>query len=170
MNPFHIRAEIKSDQTQIFEVEEAAFGQAGQAHLVNALRSASRPFISLVAENSSGIIGHVSFSPVSFAAQGGPAACQLSPLAVLPAYQKHGVGSALVAAGLEACAQTGWKAVFLLGDPRYYARFGFKLASDRLLVNSGPDGKYLQYVEIEADVLASISGEVHFHPVFKNFE
>jgi putative acetyltransferase len=55
-------------------------------------------------------------------------AAALAPMAVLPAYQRQGIGSALVGAGLEACADAGVRAVVVLGHPAFYPRFGFSAA------------------------------------------
>ena len=91
-------------------------------------------------------------------------------LAVVPDLQKKGIGSALLREGLAACSLIGWTAVFLLGDPRYYSRFGFEMAANRELVHSGQDGEYLQYLEIGSDALLAVTGEVRFHSVFEAFE
>ncbi len=170
MPNFEIRAETKVDREAVFEVEEAAFGQSGQAHLVDALRRSSEPQISLVAEQDGRVVGHVFFSPVSFEDSSVSHGCQLSPLAVVPDLQRKGIGSALIREGLAACSSIGWTVVFLLGDPRYYSRFGFEMAANRELVHSGQDGEYLQYLEIEAGALQATTGEVRFHPVFDAFE
>ena len=53
----------------------------------------------------------------------------LGPIAVVPGRQGGGIGSALVREGLERCRDLGYGAVFLLGNPRYYSRFGFRPAS-----------------------------------------
>lgn len=170
MANLHIRPETKHDQRAVFEVERAAFGQSVQAHLVDALRRASEPHVSLVAEQNGDIVGHVFFSPVSIDHPSAPRACQLSPLAVHPDAQRLGIGSALVRAGLGACSPVGWTAVFLLGDPRYYARFGFEMAESRGLVHSGTDGEFLQVLDLEAGSLRGVVGEVRFDPVFDQFE
>lgn len=170
MSVFHVRPETTRDQAAVFQVERSAFGQPVQARLVDALRRNAEPRISLVAEKDGAVVGHIFFSPVSFDDPHAPRACQLSPLAVLPEVQRTGIGAAIVRAGLEACAATGWTAVFLLGDPRYYSRFGFEMAGNRGLVHSGTDGEFLQVLELEAGSLAGVSGEVRFHPVFDDFE
>jgi putative acetyltransferase len=170
MNPFEIRFETTQDHEAIFRVEEAAFGQPGQAHLVNALRAAATPQISLVAERDGDVVGHIFFSPVYFEDPYKLHGCQLSPLAVLPEFQNEGIGSALVRQGLAACSSANWAAAFLLGDPHYYSKLGFEMASGHNLVHSGNDGEYLQYLEMEVGSLAGVSGEVRFHPVFELFE
>ena len=165
-----VRAETVKDQQAVFDVEREAFGQPVQARLVDELRKRADPTLSLVAEIDEAVVGHIFFSSVSFDDSARPLVCQLSPLAVEPGRQRYGVGSTLVRAGLRACATAGWKAVFLLGDPRYYSRFGFEMADSWGLVHSGTDGRYLQVLELEAGTLAGVKGEVRFHPVFDDFE
>ena len=46
----------------------------------------------------------------------------LAPMAALPERQKHGVGSALVRAGIERCREMGVDAVFVLGHPEFYPK------------------------------------------------
>ena len=54
----------------------------------------------------------------------------LSPLAVMPGYQKRGIGSALVRKGLKVLARRAVPLVFLEGDLGYYSRFGFAPGAD----------------------------------------
>jgi putative acetyltransferase len=49
----------------------------------------------------------------------------LAPLAVLPDYQRQGIGTALIRHGLDACRDLGHDAVFVLGHREYYPKFGF---------------------------------------------
>jgi putative acetyltransferase len=62
-------------------------------------------------------------SPVGFRAVG------LAPVAVLPEFQRQGIGAALIRRGLEECSALGSGGVVVVGDPLYYARFGFLPAS-----------------------------------------
>ncbi len=52
-------------------------------------------------------------------------AVALAPLAVAPAWRRQGVAEALVQAGIEALEAAGVVLCFVLGEPEYYARFGF---------------------------------------------
>lgn len=121
-----VRTEQPEDITAIHAVNAAAFGRAVEANLVDALRAHGHLALSLVAERGGEVVGHIAFSPATIASpEGDWAALALGPLAVLPAHQRSGVGSALVRAGLAACLALGHDVVFLLGHATYYPRFGF---------------------------------------------
>lgn len=116
-----IRTETPADHAAIRAVVAAAFARPDEADLVDQLRRDGDAAVSLVAEADNEIIGHVLLSPMTapFAALG------LAPLSVLPAHQRHGVGSELMHAAIDAARATGAAAIFLLGNPAYYRRFGF---------------------------------------------
>lgn len=85
------------------------------------------PALALVAEVDGALAGHAMYTQVDIETPKGPiAALMLAPLSVAPAHQNKGVGSALIQAGCEKAKELGWRAVFLLGDPAYYHRFGFE--------------------------------------------
>jgi putative acetyltransferase len=119
-----VRDEQVADRAAIHDVVKAAFGRQGEADLVDSLREHGSVAISLVALDEEEIVGHVLLSKLEapFAALG------LAPLAVRPDRQHSGVGSRLVRAALERANNDGWRAVFVLGDPEYYRRFGFDVS------------------------------------------
>ena len=125
-----IREERSEDETAVAAIVERAFGRVLEADLVASLRNDGAAALSLVAEQEGRVLGHILFSPVIIEgeSEGFPAAA-LAPLAVLPAFQRLGIGSALVSAGLERCREIGFSRVLVLGDPAYYQRFGFAPAA-----------------------------------------
>lgn len=162
-----IRAERPSDRERVFEIQAAAFGQLDEAKLVDALRARARPQLSLVAESEGEIVGHVFFSPVSVESRGAPPVAGLAPVGVDPRRQRAGIGSALVREGLRQCPGHGWRAVFLVGDPGYYSRFGFALAEPLGFRYGNPlFDSALQVTELFRGALQGHVGPVHFHPAF----
>jgi putative acetyltransferase len=120
----HIRPEVPSDYAAVHDLNVAAFGGDTEARLVAMLREQARPLVSLVAEESGTLVGHIMFSPLSLQGFAG-LMMGLGPMAVAPTRQRQGVGSALVRAGLERCREIGAGAVVVLGHPDYYPKFGF---------------------------------------------
>jgi len=121
-----ITREHNGDEKAISSLHESAFGQPDEALLVDHLREQGAIFLSLVAWLRDELVGNVVFSGGMVRGDRGEwSAIALGPLAVMPHHQKRGIGTALVEAGLMRCRQAGVGAVFVLGDPAYYARFGF---------------------------------------------
>lgn len=123
-----IRAERADDDAPIRAILLAAFGREAEARLVDRLHASGKIACSLVAEEEGRILGHVMFSRVTIGETAVPA-LSLAPLAVLPAFQRLGIGSALVSAGLQQLRLGGQARVVVVGDPAYYPRFGFVPAS-----------------------------------------
>lgn len=99
-----IRPETSADHEAIRMVNRLAFGQDAETRLVDALREGCYVRLSLVAESDGQIVGHILFSDLPILAEAGTvASLSLAPMAVLPAYQRQGTGSALVRRGLEVC-------------------------------------------------------------------
>lgn len=164
-----VRAETSEDIDAVRLVNESAFGRAEEARLVDALRAATRPHISLVAEADGRVVGHIFFSPVTLeTGNRGSVMFGLAPMAVLPEYQNQGVGSRLVREGLDECRRSGGGAVVVLGHPAYYPRFG--------LVPASAKGLRCEYpVPDEAFMVAELThgglsgqGLVKYHPEFGN--
>jgi putative acetyltransferase len=113
-----IREEQDGDRAAVRAVELAAFDGELEANIVDALRDDPAWALSLVAELDGEIVGHLLFS------QGSRGVMTLGPLAVLPAYQRRGIGTALMHGGLARITEP----VVLLGHPAFYTRFGFRPA------------------------------------------
>jgi putative acetyltransferase len=125
-----IRREERQDIAAIRSVNEQAFGGSVEANAIDALRDRGAAALSLVAVIDKQVVGHLFFSLVTIEApdRSWPG-LGLAPLAVLPEYQRQGIGTALMNAGLEKCRQLGHERVIVLGHPAYYPRFGFERAS-----------------------------------------
>ena len=164
-----IRPETPGDVDSIRHVNEQAFGQKAEADLVEKLRGRGALTLSLVAVRRGEVKGHIAFSPVVVESEGSSfEALALAPMAVLPAYQRQGIGRRLVRAGLEGCRNLGHEIVVVLGHPTYYPRFGFAPA--------GPKGIGCEFevpeeafmvLELREGALAGRGGVVKFQAEFK---
>ena len=171
-----IRPEVSADIAAIHHVERTAFGRAEEADLVDALRVNGACTFSLVAEIENQIVGHIFFSPMSFQAkESGPtfsgSVVGLGPLAVVPDYQKCGIGSALVHEGLQRLRDAGHDAVAVLGDPAYYGRFGFVAANNyNLRCKYDAPAEAFQLLELRPGVLQTCSGRLLYRREFDAVE
>lgn len=164
-----VRPEVASDHAAVRVVNEQAFGQPAEADLVKALRTRAAPVVSLVAEVEGRIVGHIVFSPVTVEVGGeGMLLMGLAPMAVRPDRQRQGIGTQLVRAGLEACADLGAAAVVVLGHPAYYPRFGFRRAAGFGLQSEYdvPPEAFLA-IELVPGALDGVEGTVAYHPAFR---
>ncbi len=159
-----IREEQANDRCLISDVVEQAFGQPDEARLVERLRADGDATISLVAVIDDAVAGHVLLSPMAapFRALG------LAPVSVAPRHQRSGVGRALIEAAINRARAGGWSAIFVLGDPGYYGRFGFRvdLATGFASPYAGP---YLMVLPLGA-VLPVAEGAIDYAPAFSALE
>lgn len=125
--PVTLREETPADVPGIDAVNRLAFGGEAEARIVARLREEEMVILSLVAVTDDGqVVGHLMFSRLPVETENGPLpAAAMAPLAVRPALQGQGIGTALVRQGLDMCRERGCAAVIVLGEPPYYTRFGF---------------------------------------------
>lgn len=92
----------------------------------------AKPLCSLLAFNKDRAVGHILFTSARLeGAKNGASISLLAPLAVLPGFQKQGIGGKLIEQGLQHLAKAGVDLVFVLGHPGYYPRYGFTPAGDK---------------------------------------
>jgi len=125
-----IRSEAPQDIDAIREINVAAFRDHPYSHqtehlIVEALRADGALAISLVAVRDGRPVGHIAFSE-AVVGESGQGWFLLGPVAVLPALQRQGIGSALVSAGLDELRVRGASGCVLVGDPGFYGRFGIR--------------------------------------------
>lgn len=159
----HDHATVESLITQAFAGAEHSDGN--EAGLVKTLRR-SRAFIpalSLVAEVDGNVVGHVLFTKIGIGQGEGVA---LAPLAVLPRFQRQGIGSALIARGHVVAREMGFCVSVVLGSPKYYPRHGYVPATKLgiLAPFEGMDEYYMACV-LNADVPVP-QGTVSYDPAF----
>lgn len=137
-----IRVEEAADWPAVYDIYETAFGQRTEAELVRHLHEDGDLILSLTAYGEIPA-GHIAFSRLVLHETPPVKGAVLAPLAVALAFQGQGVGSSLVEQSLKRLTDDGYDLVVVLGDPNYYARFGFsaRLASR---LKTPYDGPYLQ--------------------------
>ena len=160
-----IRNELESDVETISAVTKAAFetcpyGNHTEQFIVDALRASNALTVSLVAEDDGKVVGHIAFSPVTIS-DGSQNWYGLGPISVLPEFQKQGIGKSLIHEGLSLLKAQGAKGCVLVGDPKYYERFGFKNLPDLVL-----DGVPQEYFLALTLGVEKIHGTVMFHQGF----
>lgn len=168
-----LRTEKPDDYKEIYRLHEAAFGGDEESRLVDRLRKSEGfvPELSVVAEGDAGITGHILFTEISIQPDAEDASSQLSlslaPMAVLPAFQKQGIGKALVREGLRRAKELKYASVIVLGHPDYYPAFGFVKASEFGLwsVFEAPDEAFMA-LELKEAALSKFGGEVVYSPEF----
>ena len=168
MRMVHIRPEREGDRGEIRRVVRAAFGQDDEVVLIDRLRGAAEPFVSLVAADHGQVIGHILYTPATLAeCEAGARMMCLAPLAVDPERQGEGIGSALIARGFEACRALGVDVVFVLGHAAYYLRRGFEPANAfGLIYQSETNAPAFFLRELNEGVLVGARGKVRFHRAF----
>lgn len=148
-------------------VERAAFGRDDEADLVQRLREAGDSTVEWVAEADGGIVGHVLYSPVRIEHGGGGEPLGLAPVGVLPAWQRRGIGHALIEASLGALRQAGRHSlVVVLGEPGYYTRFGFVPAARSGLHDTYDGGDAFMAQALRPGGLDGHHGRVDYAPAF----
>ncbi len=160
-----IREEVAADAAEIGALTAAAFLNAPhtshtEQHIVDALRAAGALSLSLVADLDGALIGHVAISPVSIS-DGTTGWFGLGRISVLPQYQRRGVGSRLMQEALRKLREQGAQGCVVLGEPRYYGRFGFQ--ADRRLALEGVPAEYFQALAFAG---SPAQGRVTYHPAF----
>ncbi|GAA0070497.1 N-acetyltransferase [Clostridium sardiniense] len=166
-----IREENNKDFNEVYDVVRLAFENAehtdhNEHNLVNRLRN-SDAFIkelSLVAESDEKIIGHTMITKIKI---GEYTSLALAPLAVLPKYHGVGVGRKLILEGHKIAKDLGYGSVIILGDSKYYSRFGYEPASKWGIEApfEVPDENFMA-IELIDNGLKNVSGEVIYAKEF----
>ena len=164
-----IRDEESRDTEAIRELLEAAFESPIEAAIVDKLRLTCEERVSLVAINDDSVVGHILFTPVTIeTAKREVRGFGLAPMAVLPDFQRSGIGSTLVRAGIERLQQANCPFVVVVGHPAYYPRFGFVPASQygvRCEWGGVPDDAFMIRV-LQPSVVPTLAGLARYRPEF----
>jgi putative acetyltransferase len=124
MQDIEIRESRAGDLPSIDRLYPAAFPDEDLLPLVRHLLTQEPGILSLIAHAGDAMTGHILFT-ICAMTDGDVKAALLAPLAVAPAFQRQGIGTALIHDGLKRLGQAGVAHVYVLGDPAYYGRSGF---------------------------------------------
>lgn len=161
-----IRSERPQDARPIRSLTKAAFAGASHASgreyaIIDALRDDGALTLSLVLEAAEGICAHLCFSAVSVAGRS-DGWFGLGPVSVAPHHQGQGHGSHLLREGLGRLVRDhGARGCVVLGDPAFYARFGFAPVPG--LTFPGVPAEYFMALVFDG---TAPQGEVRYHPAF----
>jgi len=161
INKTVFRPSTPEDRIAVRAVHRRAFGRDAEADLAIALVESQTVTIDLVAKIDAMVVGHVVLSELT----GPDRALGLGPLAVDPEWRDFKIGTELVRRALEHARRDGWRSAFVLGDPVYYGRFGFKRALAEP-VQCAYQGPYLQALELAPDGLGGYRGSMAYPPQF----
>lgn len=157
-----LRGEKPADYDAINEINLKAFGTDAEAKLIVELRKCKNYVkgLSIVAVEEDKILGHAMFTRAFIVNRGRRFNClALGPMAVLPEYQRRGIGKKLMEEGLERARENGYKAIFVLGHADYYPKFGFIPASTKKIRTrfTAPDENFM-ILELVPNALKGIVG------------
>lgn len=161
---------MPADAEAVRGVLTAAFGGSDEADLVDGLRRRPDVF-TLVAVCERKAVGALTFSPILGRHRNVELrAVGLGPMGVRPEWQRRGIGSALIRAGIEACRARHRGLIVVLGHPEYYPRFGFRSARHiGLRCKWSQDDDHFMYLELETGHAALADGEIDYCPEFDRF-
>ncbi len=164
-----IRQETAKDFTEIYELVKTAFETAKVADgdeqdYVIKLRNSPNyiPELALVLVENERIIGHIMFTRMFVTSHDKQfEALLLSPVCMELEYRNQGIGSSFIRQSLQKAREKGFKAVFLVGDPAYYQRFGFKTTTHFGIKDTGsiPE-QYIMALELEEGILKTHAGTI----------
>lgn len=164
-----IRCENAQDASAIYHVHTQAFGRENEAELVNKIRRSDCYIsqMSFVAEVDDIIVGHILFSYINLVGAETLQVLSLAPLAVVPKFQKQGIGSTLVQIGLENADNLGEALIVVLGHPQFYSRFGFQPSINYGIESPFPVPEDVFMVKLLTNYQKKYQGKVVYPPAFQ---
>lgn len=146
-----------------FETAEVSDGT--EQNFVLQLRSGKNyiPELELIAEENGELIGHILFTKQKvIIKEKEKQALLLAPLSVKLEWRSQGVGGKLIQEGFQRAKKLGYEVVFLIGNPKYYQRFGFCQTTKFGIKNDSdiPD-LYVLGCALVPHVLDNVTGSIH---------
>lgn len=165
-----IRTEIGVDAASIDGLLRRSFPTSAEAELVHQLREDGLLTLGVVATDDEGqVMGYAAFSPVTVNGEDRQWV-GLAPLVVDEQVRHQGLGQQLVYEGLDTLNEFGYAAVVVLGEPAFYARFGFESAAQHQLHCRWPDSETaLQVYPLAENAVNEAAGEIGYSAPFNRF-
>jgi predicted N-acetyltransferase YhbS len=171
-----IRLEEKADHFETENMTREAFWDlykpgCDEHFVLHQLRQSSAflPELDYVACDGEAIVGNIIYSKATISDETDRTTVLcMGPLSVAPAYQKRGIGSALLRKTVDIAHSMGYKAIVIFGDPGYYHRFGFRPARDYGIETAdghAPDA--FMALELQENSLRGIRGRFYADEAFK---
>ena len=163
-----IRNEKASDYRAVEKLVREAFWNlyvpgCNEHFVMHNLRNSNDfiPELDFVAEKEGQIVGQIVYSRgiIKYTQGAEKEVISFGPVSVLPAFQKQGIGTALISHTINLAREMGFLAICIYGDPRYYSRFGFRCAEKYEIKTA--DDKFavaLLVLELKQGVLNNIPG------------
>lgn len=169
-NNFVVRQATKADYSIVYNLIKTAFETAehrdgDEQDFAVRLRSGENyiPELDLVVELDGQLVGHIMFTKTYVTKPDGSKYDTLlvAPLSVLLEYRGMGAGTALMEEGFRIAVTMGYGAAFLIGDPNYYQRFGYKLSHLYGINHDSFPAEYVMAKEMLSSALDGITGTVN---------
>jgi putative acetyltransferase len=172
-----IRREKEEDYRNVEQLVREAFWNVyvpgcNEHFLLHNLRNSEDfiPELDFVAEKEGKLVGHIAYSRGVIKRKRGrdKEVITFGPISILPEFQRHGIGSALITHTINLARDMGHPSICIYGDPRYYSRFGFRCAEKYEIKT--PEGKFavsLQVLELKQGALKGVSGRFIESPAFE---
>ncbi len=156
-----IRLENKNDFNAIRLVNDKAFGQPQEGNVIHKLRGSDPQVLSFVAEINSQVVGHIFYSTAKIVCDNKEiVGLGLAPMAVLPEYQKQGIGKMLIKESISAITKKNIPFIIVLGHADYYPKCGFEKASKHAIScqwNGIPDEAFMIMI-LDKEKMSGIHG------------
>ncbi len=177
---FSLRPEEPRDHAEVEHLTREAFWNVHEPgcvehYLLHILRDSPGylPDLHYLAVTAEQIVGSIVYSRCTVVADSGERWPLLTfgPLSVLPAYQRRGIGSALIGHTLALARERGERAIILFGNPTYYGRFGFRPSADySITLPDGSSFDAFQTLELYPGALAGIGGRYYHDEAFEGLD
>ena len=156
---FMISPERPNDEAAIDNLLDSAFGADRQAKASYAFRQdfPAVQGLSFSARSGDKLVGTIRFWPVTIGDAITPALL-LGPLGVPPERRNYGIGRALICRGHMMARELGYKLVLLVGEEKYYSRFGYEPAQPHEISMPNEDPTRLMVQQLVPGALQGLSG------------